>query len=217
MIKLENICKVFNASKSNEVTVLNDINLNIKHGEYIAIIGKSGSGKSTLLNIIGKLDEITSGKYYFEGKDFSCSKDKQNAKFRTDNIGFIFQDFALLENETVKSNILIPTLFNKNKQNNFEELVKLLSIDKIVNKKCSKLSGGEKQRVAIARALINRPQLIIADEPTGSLDQENAIIVMDILSNLNNLGHTIIVVTHDLDVAKKASKIIKLNDGKIID
>ncbi|MEG0364538.1 MAG: ABC transporter ATP-binding protein [Erysipelotrichales bacterium] len=210
-IELINIAKIYNKNKRNERTIFTDFNLKINQGEYIAIIGRSGCGKSTLLNIIGQIDGIDSGKYLYNNVDISVAKDKEKAKFRANEVGFIFQDFALLEKETVESNLRIAKYLNNNKeQEDIDSILNALDIKSLLKVKCSKLSGGEKQRVAIARSLINSPSIILADELTGSLDSDNALVVMDILDSIHKQGKTIIMVTHDKETAKRADRIIEL-------
>lgn len=198
--------------------VLNGIDLSLEQGEFICIVGKSGSGKSTLINIIGTLDSNYKGVYHFLGKDVSkCSKNEL-AKIRNSCIGFIFQMYQLINEYTVKENILLPLLYNKNKivsKEYYHVLLEQLQINDLENKKVIDLSGGEKQRVAIARASINKPSVIIADEPTGNLDPENTEKVINMFKCLKEKGVSIIMVSHDTDAASKADRILKLEGGKI--
>lgn len=215
MLKLENINKNFNLGK---VQVLNDINLEIKKGEFVAIIGQSGSGKSTLMNIIGCLDTQSSGKYYIDDKDISKFSSDEKASLRRKKFGFVFQRYNLISNLTALENVCLPGIyegFDDRKTKGLNLLDKLDIKEKAYNKP-NQLSGGQQQRVSIARALINGGEVILADEPTGALDSKSGIMVMEILSNLHKNGHTIILVTHDKNVANYANRIIEIKDGKII-
>ncbi|AYE34678.1 ABC transporter ATP-binding protein [Clostridium septicum] len=217
-IKLVNISKVY----ENDFTALNNINLTINKGEFIALMGPSGSGKSTLLNIIGCLDSSTTGTYILDGNDCTNKKFNKLCDVRNKKIAFIFQNFALIKELNVIENILLPLEYRNNydKKEVLEKLEKYLiklGLDEIKYKKVKKLSGGQQQRVAIARALMQGSDLILADEPTGSLDEENGKIIMKILNSLNeDEKKTIIVVTHNLEVAKYCNKIITLRDGMIL-
>ncbi|MDU1314349.1 MAG: ABC transporter ATP-binding protein [Clostridium septicum] len=217
-IKLVNISKVY----ENDFTALNNINLTINKGEFIALMGPSGSGKSTLLNIIGCLDSSTTGTYILDGNDCTNKKINKLCDVRNKKIAFIFQNFALIKELNVIENILLPLEYRNNydKKEVLEKLEKYLiklGLDEIKYKKVKKLSGGQQQRVAIARALMQGSDLILADEPTGSLDEENGKIIMKILNSLNeDEKKTIIVVTHNLEVAKYCNKIITLRDGMIL-
>ena len=217
LIKLQNITKVYNQSKENEFTALKKIDLKINKGEFVAIMGPSGSGKTTLMNILGALDAPTEGNYFIKGKDISKYSENELATFRNKDVGFVFQRFNLLPRNNVRENILLPTLYGfvKDKQKKLEEVLDKVGIFDKMNSKPNQLSGGEVQRVAIARALMMEPSIIMADEPTGNLDTKTADGVMDILAGLNKEGNTIIVVTHEEDVAKYAKRIIRLRDGMI--
>lgn len=218
MIILKNITKNFNSGKSS-FKALKDINLEIKKGEFVAIIGPSGSGKTTLLNIIGGLDTPTKGEVLFNKKNISSFDDDKLSKYRNSFVGFIFQEFHLDPHLTVKENVLLPTFFNhKSKKDEFnaEKLIKEVKLWSKINSKTSELSGGEKQRTAIARALINNPQIIIADEPTGNLDTSTGKTIIALLKNLHKSHNiTLIVATHDQKIAKLAKKIIKISAGEI--
>lgn len=217
MLKLENINKNFNLGK-NKVQVLNDINLEIKKGEFVAIIGQSGSGKSTLMNIIGCLDTQSSGKYYIDDKDISKFSSDEKASLRRKKFGFVFQRYNLISNLTALENVCLPGIYeglDDRKTKGLNLLDKLDIKEKAYNKP-NQLSGGQQQRVSIARALINGGEVILADEPTGALDSKSGIMVMEILSNLHKNGHTIILVTHDKNVANYANRIIEIKDGRII-
>lgn len=215
MLKLENINKNFNLGK---VQVLNDINLEIKKGEFVAIIGQSGSGKSTLMNIIGCLDTQSSGKYYVDDKDISKFSSDEKASLRRKKFGFVFQRYNLISNLTALENVCLPGIYEglDDRKTKGLNLLDELDIKEKAYSKPNQLSGGQQQRVSIARALINGGEVILADEPTGALDSKSGIMVMEILSNLHKNGHTIILVTHDKNVANYANRIIEIKDGKII-
>ena len=203
-----------------EVRVLKGINLSIEEGEYVAIMGASGSGKSTLMNIIGCLDRPTSGLYTLEGRDLTSFDDDELAYIRNQRIGCVFQQFNLLARATALENVMLPMIYagvpkSKRQKRAKEALVRVGLADRISNRP-SQLSGGQQQRVAIARALVNRPALVLADEPTGALDTKTSYEVMDLLTELNNQGITVILVTHEPDVAEKAKRIIRVQDGLIV-
>lgn len=217
LIQLENLDKYYKVGKE-KYHVLKSLNLTINSGEFVMIMGKSGSGKTTLLNVLAFLDKFDSGNYIFDDKDVSNLSETQRSVFRNKNIGFIFQQFNLIETLNVYQNIELPLIYDGNvKKSDREKLVKekLESVgllDKI-NQLPLQLSGGQQQRIAIARSLVNNPQIIFADEPTGALDSETSNDIMNILKELNNQGRTIIMVTHDEDLTKYATKIIRLKDG----
>ena len=217
LLKLEKI----NKSYSNDRTILDQLDLEVKQGERIAIVGPSGSGKTTLLNLIGTLDRPDSGKMYFENQDLSVFSDQQLASFRNERIGFVFQMHHLLPQLTLLENILLPTLTDKKLQGKetlerARILINNMGLDDVAHQKPFELSGGECQRTAVARALINRPGLILADEPTGALDQQSAFNLTDLLVELNQEdGVTLIVVTHSMDVAKKMDRMYKIENGKL--
>ena len=218
-IELENIKKIYNPNTTLEVQALKNINLKIEKGDFCSILGVSGSGKSTLLYLLGCIDKPTSGIYKLEGKDVSNLSEKELAKIRNEKIGFVLQDFGLIEEETVIENIMVPFLFssknNKNIRFKIEKILKDLDIFDLQNKKVNLLSGGQRQRVAIARALIIEPEIILADEPTGSLDTDTSNNIMNIFKNLNKEVKTIIIVTHNLELAKETNKCYKIRDGLI--
>ena len=199
-IEIKNLKKIYNANKSIEVEALKSINLIIEKGDFCSIVGVSGSGKSTLLYILGCIDKQTEGTYLLEGKNVSKMSENELAQIRNKKIGFVLQDFGLIEEETVIENVRVPILFCKDKnlirnfRNKAEKLLKDLGIENLKDKKVNLLSGGQRQRVAIARALINDPELILADEPTGSLDTNTAQNIMNIFKELNKSGKTIIIV-----------------------
>lgn len=220
MIKLINIEKSYNAGKLNEFHVLKGISAEIKDGELVAIVGKSGAGKSTLLHIIACIDNYDSGEYYIDDLLIKNMSEKKLANIRNEKIGIVMQDFSLVEDFTVLENVIIPLDFAKKKSKNTKEqalkALKQVKMEEYVKKRVKNLSGGEKQRVAIARAIINNPDLILADEPTGSLDSANTEAIMDLFFSLNKQGKTIIIVTHDKELAEKCHRIIEISDGRII-
>lgn len=220
MIKLIGIEKSFNPGKSNELHVLKGISTEVKDGELVAIVGKSGAGKSTLLHIIACIDSYDSGEYYIDDLLIKNMSEKKLANIRNEKIGIVMQDFSLVEDFTVLENIMIPLDFAKNKRPNAKELakevLKQVNMENFAKEKVRNLSGGEKQRIAIARAIINNPSLILADEPTGSLDSVNTEAIMDLFFSLNKQGKTIIIVTHDKELAEKCHRIIEISDGRII-
>lgn len=193
--------------------------LTINKGDLIAIVGPSGSGKSTLLNIIGLLEDLDSGEYKLDGKNISTLNDNEKAMYRNKYFGFIVQNFALINDFSVLDNIEIPLIYSKkNKKTRhllISSMLKKLNLESKINSKISELSGGQAQRVAIARALINNPEVILADEPTGALDCKTGQEIINILKEINKEGKTILIVTHDYNIAKQCDKIIKINDGKL--
>lgn len=215
IIKMQKIFKSYGREK-NKVVALNNINLTIKKGEFVAIIGASGSGKSTLMNILGAMDKPDSGNVIINNFNLGCLKEEELTKFRRESIGFVFQFYNLLPALTVKENILLPALIAGNKNNSYETLVLNLKLKEKEQLLPDDLSGGQAQRVAIARALINKPLLLLADEPTGHLDSVNAKKIMSIFESYNKLGQTIIFVTHDMSLARRARRLIIMKDGKII-
>lgn len=218
LIELKNISKSYNLNKDNEFRALKGVDLIIDKGEFVAIMGPSGSGKSTLMNILGALDTPDRGTYTINGVDISKYTDDQLASFRNKDVGFVFQQFNLLPRINVRDNVLLPTLYGyvENKDEKLKEvLTKVGLLDKI-NNKSNQLSGGQIQRVAIARALIMNPSIIMADEPTGNLDTKTSQEIMNIFKNLNEEGNTIILVTHEEDIAAYANRKIRLKDGQII-
>lgn len=217
MIRLDNISKTFRDGDA-QVQALKNISFEVNKGELVAIIGKSGSGKSTLLNILGLLDKQTDGDYYIDGKKVSSIPEREKAKLRNSHIGFVMQDFALAEKYTVKQNINIPLIYTDkpvNKEKAINDVLKSVGLSDKTNTPAYKLSGGQKQRVAIARAVVNEPQIILADEPTGALDSMTADEIMQIFEHLNMSGKTVIIVTHDKDIAARCKRVIELSDGEI--
>ncbi len=217
MIQLENIAKIYRMGKV-EVPALRGIDLTINQGDMVAIIGASGSGKSTLMNIIGFLDKPTTGRYMLEGVDVSRLNDNKLAELRNKKIGFVFQTFNLLPRASALSNVELPLIYSGGGQRHKRSLEALekVGLGARATHKPTELSGGEQQRVAIARALVNQPSLILADEPTGNLDSAASTEIVRIFCQLHREGITVILVTHEMDVATQAQRIIRLLDGKII-
>lgn len=197
--------------------VLHGVSFDIHEGEFVAIMGPSGSGKSTLMHILGFLDNLTSGQFFFKGRDVSNLDEDELARIRNEEVGFVFQAFHLLPKTSVYNNVKLPLLYDKAKDDDIKvkSAIKAVGLEHRINNFSNQLSGGEKQRVAIARALVNNPSIIFADEPTGNLDSKSGNAIMEILEGLNDLGHTIILVTHETDTAKHAKRIIKIVDGLI--
>ena len=218
MIEVKNVSKIYKMGKE-EFAALNNVNLNINEGDFLAIVGPSGSGKSTLMHLIGGLDTPTSGSIYMEGKDISKLKDKQMSKYRNSTIGFVFQSFNLENTQTALENVMMPLIFaganGKERKLKAINALKMVDLEDKLQNKPSEMSGGQRQRVSIARALVNTPKIIFADEPTGNLDSKNGAKVMDLLKDLNKKGYTIIMVTHNVEDAKEAKRIIKIRDGEI--
>lgn len=214
LIKLNHITKEYRNGKQS-LNVLKGISLDINAGDFVSIVGKSGSGKSTLLNIIGLLDVDFSGEYLFEEKEINRTSDLKLSKFRNQKIVFIFQNFNLIDEYTVLENIYLPSLYSDTKINTeyIQYLIKKLNLEQQVNEYACNLSGGQKQRVAIIRALANKPSLIIADEPTGSLDEKNRNLILNTFRGIHEEGMTIILVTHDPTVAQLSNKKYIMKDG----
>lgn len=219
LIEMVGVSKAYNPGKQNEVNALRDVSLSVEKGALVAIIGPSGSGKSTLLKIIGCLDKPTTGKCIVDGIDVGTASDRQLAHMRNAKIGFVLQEFGLIEDRTILENIYVPLLFSrrsiKSQQAKATAILEHLGIAGIKKKPVSQLSGGQKQRVAIARALIADPDIILADEPTGALDTGTSGDVMSLFEELNTVGKTIIIVTHNPEIAKRCHKIYTLVDGVI--
>ncbi len=216
MIELENITKVYRMGKV-EVPALRGVSLSIAEGELVAIIGASGSGKSTLMNVIGCLDKPTSGRYILEGVDVGQLNDNQLARLRNKKIGFVFQDYNLLSRATALSNVELPLVYGggRNKRKQAMEALERVGLGRRASHRPTELSGGEQQRVAIARALVNNPQIILADEPTGNLDSMATAEIVSIFTQLNRDGITVVVITHEVDIAGQAQRTIHMLDGRI--
>ncbi len=219
MIKTVNLTRVFRTEEI-ETSALNNVNIHIKAGEFVAIMGPSGCGKSTLLNIIGLLDNPSGGEYYFDGQEVGRLKERNRTQLRKGNIGFVFQSFNLIDELNVYENVELPLIYLKLKARERKEMVDaVLEQMKISHRKKhfpQQLSGGQQQRVAIARAVVASPKLILADEPTGNLDSKNGLEVMNLLTELNRTGTTIVMVTHSMRDAGYAHRVINLFDGQVI-
>jgi putative ABC transport system ATP-binding protein len=217
MIELENITKIYRMGKV-EVPALRGITLNIEKGEMLAIIGASGSGKSTLMNIIGCLDKPTLGSYLFEGADVSRLNDNKLAEIRSKKLGFVFQEYNLLSRSSAVANVELPLVYGdgRNRRKRALEALERVGLAERANHRPTELSGGEQQRVAIARALVNNPAVILADEPTGNLDSVVTDEIVSIFRQLNQEGITVVLVTHEMDIANQTQRIIRLLDGRVI-
>lgn len=218
IIKITNIEKVYTMGSST-FKALDDVSLNIEKGEYVAIIGPSGAGKSTLMNIIGCLDKASSGEYILDGLNTDCG-DNKLAEIRNKKIGFVFQNYNLLPKLNIYENIELPLLYLGWPSNKIKErvlsVIKKVGLETHLKHRPSELSGGQMQRVAIARALVTEPQIILADEPTGALDSKTGKEVLKMLTDLNSEGNTIIIITHDREIASNAKRIINVRDGKVV-
>ncbi|MEG1848580.1 MAG: ABC transporter ATP-binding protein [Lachnospiraceae bacterium] len=218
LIEIRDMCKIYNPGE-NEVRALDHVTLTIAEKEFVAIIGHSGSGKSTLMNMLGCLDVPTSGNYYLHGQDVSAMTDDELSDIRNVEIGFIFQGFNLIQNLTAYENVELPLIYRGVAKKEREALsLRALDIVGLENRKGhkpSEMSGGQQQRVAIARAIAQAPPLILADEPTGNLDSGSTKEIMQILKTLNDEGRTVILITHDDDIAERAKRVIKIRDGKV--
>ena len=221
LIKLDNICKTYFLGEF-DVPVLKGISLTIEQGEYVALMGASGSGKSTLMNILGCLDRPTSGDYYFEGQELGRASGDERAMIRNRKIGFVFQNFNLLPRTSALDNVIMPLAYTADNLSSAEcrkrglQALESVGILDRASHHPGQLSGGQQQRVAIARALINRPPIIFADEPTGNLDSKTSVEVMEMFSNLNKQGMTVILVTHSDEIASFAKRTICMSDGEIV-
>ena len=219
MIKLTGISKVYKVG-NEDFYALKDVDLEIKDGEFVSVCGASGSGKTTLLNIIGCLDGQTEGEYLLDGKDVGKLGNAEKARLRNEALGFVLQDFALISSQTVLYNVMLPLLYSKMPYSKIKPKA-LAALEKVglkdqAPKKVNQLSGGQKQRVAIARALVNDPSIVLADEPTGQLDSANGMQIMELLKEINSRGKTVIVVTHDMNVAAMSPRILHMKDGRIV-
>jgi len=216
MIEIENVTKIYRMGKV-EVPALRGVSLNIQRGEMVAIIGASGSGKSTLMNVIGCLDKPTSGRYTFDGADVSQLSDNRLAEIRNKKLGFVFQEYNLLSRVSASANVELPLIYSGGlqKHKRAREALERVGLGERAKHKPTELSGGEQQRVAIARALVNNPSLILADEPTGNLDSASTAEIISVFHQLNQDGITVILVTHEMDIASQTQRNIHLLDGQI--
>ena len=221
VIRMENIIKRYYEGKPNELQILNGINLEVNEGEFVSIVGESGSGKSTMMNIIGVLDRQSDGKYFLEGKDVNLMSDDERSAIRNNRIGFVFQNLNLLPRAKALKNVMVPLMYNPNRQKNRQEkameMLRMVGMEDRATHRPNELSGGQKQRVAIARAMINDPAIILADEPTGALDSKTGHMVMDLFHRLHEeQGKTIVLITHSKELAQETQRIITLSDGNIV-
>ena len=218
MLKLEHIEKAYQQGK-NTVPVLHDITFHVAHGEFVAIMGPSGSGKSTLMNLIGLLDTPTSGSYFFDGTEVSRCSENMLSQIRNEKIGFVFQNFNLLPRQSALENAALPLLYAgvkpKVRRERAREALEKVGLADRVSFLPTQLSGGQKQRVAIARAMINDPKLVLADEPTGALDTASGEQVMELFHELHKTGVTIVMITHELEIAQHAERILTIRDGRL--
>ncbi len=220
LIRMNNVSKIYNKGKSNEVVALDSVDFTLERGESLAVMGVSGSGKSTLLNVIGCMDNMTSGEYYFDGKEVHNMNDNEIARLRGDKIGFVLQSYGLLPSESVMTNVEMPLYFMKGSnmkdaKRRVYTTLESLGIEELAKRKVKTLSGGQRQRVAIARAIIKDPDIILADEPTGALDSETAKNTMELFSEIAKSGKSVIMVTHDVNMAKYMNRTVYIKDGKI--
>lgn len=220
LLEAKNICKVY-ATRfgGNQVQALTDVSFTVDEGEYVAIMGESGSGKTTLLNILAALDRPTSGTVLLDGKDISAIRENQLAAFRRDQLGFVFQDFNLLDTFSLKDNILLPLVLQgmnwREMEANLLPIANQLRIANLLEKYPYEVSGGQKQRAAVCRALITHPRLILADEPTGALDSRETDALLDVFQQINQTGQTLLMVTHSLKAASRAGRILFIRDGQV--
>ena len=218
MLSIKNVTKIYNGEEI-QTQALNNVSFEVDKGEFVAIMGPSGSGKSTLMHILGALDLPTSGSYSINGVNIEKMKEDELSEIRNKKIGFVFQAYNLLSRTSALKNVMLPMVYagikRKEQENRAREMLKLVGLENKLNNKPNQLSGGQKQRVAIARALVMNPEIILADEPTGNLATSQSEEIMDIFTDLNQKGHTIIIITHEEDIAKKTKRIITLVDGKI--
>lgn len=220
LLQVKHVKKIYTTRfGGNQVQALSDVDFSVDRGEYVAVMGESGSGKTTLLNILATLDKPTAGEVYLDGKQMTSVPDKQLAAFRRENLGFVFQDFNLLDTFSIRDNIFLPLVLAGKKypemEKQLESLVRSLGIEKILDKFPYEVSGGQKQRTAVARALITNPQIILADEPTGALDSKSSDQLLDIFEEINRKGETILMVTHSTRAASHANRILFIKDGVV--
>lgn len=220
MIQLREIHKIYNQKKANEFKALNGVSLTIEDGEMVAIIGKSGAGKSTLLHILACIDSYESGEYRIDDVLVKNTNEKQLARIRNEKIGMVMQDYALIDDFTAIQNVMLPLDFAK-KTMGYKKEMALQALDVVqmkqyADKSVNQLSGGQKQRIAIARAIVNKPSMILADEPTGALDSKTSAEIMKLFHDLHDQGRTIVIVTHDRNIADQCERIIQIEDGRIL-
>jgi len=220
LLQVKHVKKIYTTRfGGNQVQALSDVDFSVDRGEYVAVMGESGSGKTTLLNILATLDKPTTGDVYLDGKQMTSVPDKRLAAFRRENLGFVFQDFNLLDTFSIRDNIFLPLVLAGKKypemEKQLESLVRSLGIEKILDKFPYEVSGGQKQRTAVARALITNPQIILADEPTGALDSKSSDQLLDIFEEINRKGETILMVTHSTRAASHANRILFIKDGVV--
>ncbi len=221
MIRIVNLCKTYNYKKPNAFQALYDVNLHIESGTMTAIIGASGAGKSTLLHILACIDHYESGEYYLDGELVKSSSESELARIRNEKIGMVMQDFALVEDFSALQNVMLPLDFCRKKESDKKKkalaALESVGMSDFAHQRSKNLSGGQKQRVAIARAIVNDPKILFADEPTGALDSKNSAEIMKLFQTLNQQGRTIVIVTHDANVAKKCDRTIEISDGKVME
>lgn len=220
LLDVKNVKKIYTTRfGGNQVEALHNVSFSVEAGEYVAIMGESGSGKTTLLNILAALDKPTGGKVYLKGNDLGKIREKEMAAFRRQNLGFVFQDFNLLDTLTLKDNIFLPLVLSGKKYTEMESriapIAEQLGISKLLNKYPYEVSGGQKQRAAAARALITQPQLILADEPTGALDSRSTDELLGLFNAINDNGQTIVMVTHSVKAASTAKRVLFIKDGEV--
>nr|WP_304517507.1 ABC transporter ATP-binding protein [Cohnella sp. CFH 77786] len=218
LIRIEQLSKLYKMG-GETVHALNEVSLTVGHGDFVAIIGPSGSGKSTLMNVVGCLDSATSGSYWLDGEEVSRLRENKLAEIRNRKIGFIFQGFNLLAKLTAYENVELPLIYRgvplKKRREQAIEALRKVGLEERMNHRPVELSGGQQQRVAIARALAGNPPMLLADEPTGALDTKTGKEVMGLIRELNGLGHTIVLITHDLDISRQAKRVVRIQDGRL--
>ena len=223
MIEFKNVTKVYNAKKGNAYEALHGVNMKIEDGELVAIVGKSGAGKSTLLHILACIDTYEDGEFYIDDMLIKNLCEKQMAQIRNEKIGLVMQDYALVEDFTAMQNVMLPMDFAKKKRKKKDkkaeamEVLRQLKLEEFADKTVSQLSGGQKQRVAIGRAIVNYPEVLLADEPTGALDSTNAQTIMELFHMIHEKGTTVIIVTHDMEIANECDRKIVIADGCIVE
>lgn len=221
MIRLEHVSKIYNQNQGNMCYGLKDISLKIEKGEMVGVIGRSGAGKSTLMHVLGCMDCYEEGEYWLDGEKLQNLSEQQMAKIRNQKIGIVLQNYALIEDFTAEENISIPLDFaekcsKREKKERIKKVLQEVEMEEYADHYVSYLSGGQKQRIAIARAMVNEPQIILADEPTGALDSKTAQHIVELFRKLNKAGKTVIIVTHDMQVAAECDRVLEINDGVLI-